>query len=184
MHSFNRLHACFLTHSNTQASATPRVQESIIKCLGLSSPVVITNSFNRPNIAITVRHKCLLGVAGTDNDVVEVRAACACLQLLPARSVSWVQQLQGTHAHCAPQVPAGGGWHRQRRRGGARVISECIFSQHRQCCFQQLASLAAAAKLETLPTGIPAQSAFSPLHQTHAQCTPAPDGVTPHTDNA
>jgi superfamily II DNA helicase RecQ len=56
-----------------QATATPRVKSSIIELLGLQSPVVIASSFNRPNIALTVRHKALLG-AGTEDDLVEVGA--------------------------------------------------------------------------------------------------------------
>ncbi|KIZ04575.1 ATP-dependent DNA helicase RecQ [Monoraphidium neglectum] len=53
------------------ASATPRVQESIVRCLGLSKPQIIAASFNRPNIELTVRHKALLGAQGADDDVME-----------------------------------------------------------------------------------------------------------------
>ncbi|GBF97647.1 ATP-dependent DNA helicase Q-like [Raphidocelis subcapitata] len=52
------------------ATATARVRSSILEVLGLQSPVVIASSFNRPNIALTVRHKALLG-GGTDDDLVE-----------------------------------------------------------------------------------------------------------------
>lgn len=62
------------TVHTAQASATPRVRESIIACLGLQRPALIAASFNRPNIALRVRHKVLLGASGSDDDVVEVRA--------------------------------------------------------------------------------------------------------------
>ncbi|KAI8472385.1 MAG: putative ATP-dependent DNA helicase recQ [Monoraphidium minutum] len=53
------------------ASATPRVQASIVDALRLARPAVITASFNRPNIRLGVRHKALLGARGGDDDVLQ-----------------------------------------------------------------------------------------------------------------
>jgi hypothetical protein len=55
-----------------QASATPRVRAAIVQALRLADPAVIVNSFNRPNIELTVRHKALLG---GDDEVMEVCGA-------------------------------------------------------------------------------------------------------------
>ena len=51
------------------------MRDTIISCLGLRDPAIVVASFNRPNIALTVRHKALIGSGGggSDQDVLEVR---------------------------------------------------------------------------------------------------------------
>lgn len=65
------------THPGCQASATPEVRDSIIRCLGLVQPVVLQSSFNRPNIAYSMRYKeCIEGTEeadGSEESAVEVR---------------------------------------------------------------------------------------------------------------
>lgn len=54
------------------ATATQDVQESIIEALRLKQPAVLKQSFNRPNLAFSVRHKELIG-DGSDAAITAVR---------------------------------------------------------------------------------------------------------------
>ena len=53
------------------ATATPAIQQCIADSLQLRDHILLTESFNRPNLRFEVRHKELIG-DGTEEDVIQV----------------------------------------------------------------------------------------------------------------
>ena len=91
---------CRIRTPHLQATATHRLQASIIECLRLKDPKIVTASFNRPNIELTVRHKALLGACGSDDDVVEVRGARMwCVSAPDAMFLACARARSRAHTH-------------------------------------------------------------------------------------